>query len=102
MVIMRTSNRNNHRRKVLANHGICRSPIMASEIARADVARATVAAALALAIVFLGCWLGAYLKIVESHMFIQLFTTKPLNSIAALAEGVCWSVVFSGLIGLLV
>jgi hypothetical protein len=33
-------------------------------------------------------------------MFVQIFTTQPLASIGALAEGALWSAVFGGLAAL--
>lgn len=43
---------------------------------------------------FFICWLGAQVGAEAPHAFIGLFTSQPLASGAALAEGLCWSLVF--------
>jgi hypothetical protein len=75
---------------------------MSDQTTSLSVTRSTIAGALTLGIVFAACWIGAFIKVLPvSHMFLQLFTTEPMTSAAALAEGMLWSVVFGGLIGLL-
>lgn len=63
--------------------------------------RCAASAALALIVLFALCWVGAVVVENQSHMFIALFTTQPVTSTAALAEGLCWSLVFGALAGAL-
>jgi len=63
--------------------------------------RLTLTGAVTLAVLFILCWLGAvaWSGGVLSHMFIALFTTAPVASLAAMAQGLCGSLVFGGLSG---
>lgn len=55
-----------------------------------------------LASLFVICWIGAAVSSLRlSHMFIQLFTTAPVDSGTALVEGVCSSLVFGAITGAL-
>ena len=67
-----------------------------------SIPRATVAGGLAFGIFYVTCWLGIPAKLTVSHMFIQLFTTQPIQSTAALTEGLLWSVVFGAFLSFLV
>ena len=67
------------------------------------VVRSSAAAAATLGAMFLLCWIGAALGWLNaSHMYIALFTMAPAASLAALAAGLCWSLVFGGLAGAVV
>jgi hypothetical protein len=49
------------------------------------------------------CWIGAAAGFsAASHLYLSLFTTAPPASTAALAEGVCLSVLFGAVTGALV
>jgi amino acid transporter len=63
--------------------------------------RATIAGGLALGVVYVSCWVGIFVNIPVSHMLIQIFSTQPIASTAALLEGTIWAVVFGALISLL-
>ena len=53
-----------------------------------------------LASLFVICWIGTMVSNLRlSHMFIQLFTTAPVDSGVALLEGVCSSLVFGAITG---
>lgn len=78
---------------------------MASESGSTSVVsipRATVAGGLAFGIFYVTCWLGVPAKLTVPHMFIQLFTTQPIQSTAALTEGLLWSVVFGAFLSFLI
>jgi hypothetical protein len=61
---------------------------------RLSLVRCALTGALGVAILFAICWLGAFTVAGPSHMFISLFTTQPITSLGALAEGLCWSLAF--------
>lgn len=68
-------------------------------IRKIGVLRLALTGAIASGVFFVFCWVGAQIPLgTLSHMYIQLFTRADLNSTAALAEGLCWSIGF-GLIG---
>ena len=49
------------------------------------------------------CWVGAAIGMAGvSHIFVALFTTAPAASTAALAIGLCWSLIFGTLSGALI
>ena len=53
-------------------------------------------------VLFVLCWLGTAIGWLNaSHMYLALFTIAPIGSTAAFAGGLCWSVVFGGLTGVL-
>ena len=67
-----------------------------------NVWRCTATGATVLLSLFVLCWIGAALSDLRlSHMFIQLFTTAPVGSPAALFEGTCWSLLFGAIAGAL-
>ena len=70
--------------------------------ARLNAVRCGLTAAVALAALFVICWAGAAMNFTASHMFISLFTVAPAASLTALAAGICWSLVFGGLTGVLI
>ena len=48
------------------------------------------------------CWIGAAAGwVLLSHMYIALFTTAPVGSVAALAEGISFAIGFGALCGAL-
>jgi|SRR6476646_2442754 len=68
-----------------------------------SILRTTIAGATSLAALFVLCWIGAAVTNLQlSHMFIALFTTAPVESLAALAIGLCSSLLFGALAGLLI
>ena len=68
-------------------------------IHKIGVLRLALTGAIASGVFFVSCWVGAQIPLgTLSHMYIQLFTKADLNSTAALAEGLGWSIGF-GLIG---
>lgn len=75
---------------------------MATETtASVSILRATVASALTFGVLFAACWVGIGANIAVSHMFVSLFTARPAETFAALVDGLCWSVLFGALFGLL-
>ena len=56
--------------------------------------------AIAAAIFFALCWLAVYLPLDgPTHMYLQLFTPAEAGPVAALAQGLCWSLVFGAVAG---
>lgn len=76
---------------------------MTAAIHRLGVWRCAATGAVTLAIVFAVCWIGTLFgQFTWPHMFIALFTSQPVGSGGALAEGLCYSVVFGALTGAVV
>ena len=75
---------------------------MSNDVGRLDIVRATLASAVAFGVFFALCWIGIFLNVPVSHMFIQLFTARPMLSAAAFGEGLLWSVAFGGLVAFLI
>jgi hypothetical protein len=76
---------------------------MTSEAASSvNILRATVASALAFGVFFVLCWAGIPLKVPVSHMFVSIFTAKPVETTAALLDGTIWSFGFGALIAFLI
>lgn len=70
---------------------------------RLGILRAAFAGAAVLVVLYVACWIGtAFGGLPVSHMFISLFTAQPVDSQAALVEGVGWSLVFGAASGALV
>jgi len=64
------------------------------------VLRLALTGAITAAFVFLLCWLGTFIPFSSpTHAYIGLFTPAEMSSVAALAQGVCWSFLFGGLSG---
>jgi hypothetical protein len=60
----------------------------------------TATVALTAGVVFLFCWLGTLIPASSpTHTYINLFTNAPADSVRALLEGLVWSVLFGGLVG---
>lgn len=67
------------------------------------ILRCTLTGATVLVVLYVLCWGAAAAGLINSsHMYISLFTLAPVASLAALAVGLCWSVVFGALTGALV
>jgi hypothetical protein len=66
-----------------------------------SILRTTISSALTFGILFAACWVGIGVHLAVSHMFVSLFTAQPMQSTAALFDGLLWSVVFGALFGLL-
>jgi hypothetical protein len=67
-----------------------------------NIWRCAATGAAVLGVLFLVCWLAvAFTGLRGSHMFIEIFTRSPVQSPAALAEGLCWSLVFGAATGAL-
>jgi len=67
---------------------------------RIGVLRLALTGAITAAFVFLLCWLGTFIPFSSpTHAYIGLFTPAEMSSVAALAQGVCWSFLFGGLSG---
>lgn len=65
--------------------------------------RCALTGAVVLAVLFALCWAAAAAGYAGgSHMYIALFTLAPFASVAALAVGLCWSVVFGAVTGALI
>ena len=52
--------------------------------------------------IFITCWLLAFAPVTATHSLISLFTTAEPTSLAALALGSCWSIIFGAWVGLLI
>ena len=69
---------------------------------RLGVLRLALAGAITAAVVFVLCWLGTFITFSSpTHAYIGLFTPFPMNSFAALCQGIGWSFLFGGLSGAL-
>lgn len=67
---------------------------------RPGVLRFAVTGAIVSTIFFILCWVAALLPIGPGpHMYLQLFTDADIGTGVALAQGLCWSVVFGALVG---
>ena len=67
-----------------------------------NVARVTAATGVTLAVLFFLCWIFAAASDLRfPHMFVELFTTAPVQSGAALGEGLLWSFVGGAIVGVL-
>lgn len=67
---------------------------------RLSVRRCAATGAIVLGVLFVLCWLGEAIGwLSASHMFVALFTSAPPSSIAAIAFGFFWSIVFGALTG---
>ena len=68
--------------------------------AKANVLRLALTGALAAGAFYVICWLGAFLPLgPATHMYIELFTKAPVNSSAALGQGLGWSIAFGLIAG---
>ncbi|MDT8760515.1 hypothetical protein MZO42_17580 [Sphingomonas psychrotolerans] len=82
----------------------------ASAVSCADVAtagfgviRSAATGAIVASIFFALCRIGAHLPIgLATHMYLRLFTSAEIASGTALAEGVCWSILFGAIAGALI
>ena len=64
------------------------------------VVRVAVATGIALAVIFVLCWIGTLFPFGSpTHAYISLFTPADINSGAALLEGGFWSLLFGLLSG---
>lgn len=62
-----------------------------------------VAGSLVAGLFFVLCWLGALLPLgPATHMYLQLFTNAKTTSLSALAQGLCWSLLFGLIAGTLI
>jgi hypothetical protein len=66
-----------------------------------SILRSPIAGALTFGILFAACWAGIGAHLAVSHMFVSLFTAQPMESTAALFDGLLWSVVFGAVFGVL-
>jgi len=66
-----------------------------------SLVRAAAAVSAAISALFLICWIGTKAGAAQSHLFVSLFTAQPVASLEALAEGLCWSLLFGAGLGLL-
>ncbi|HEX6742245.1 MAG TPA: hypothetical protein VF079_10700 [Sphingomicrobium sp.] len=72
-------------------------------IRKIGVLRLSLTGAIVAGLFYALCWVGRLVLPIgpASHMYLQLFTSADLSSGMALAQGLCWSVVFGLLIGAL-
>lgn len=67
-----------------------------------SVGRLSVAGATTAVVVFVLCWLGMAIPLSgPTHAYVTLFTAAEPRSVAALAEGSLWSLLFGGLVSAL-
>ena len=79
------------------------SQIKSPSTGRLGVVHCAITGAAALGIIFVACWLGAaFTAMPGTHMFISMFTPAAISSPAALAEGLCWSLVFGAWAGFVI
>lgn len=72
----------------------------ASATGRIGVVRLGVAGGISAVLIFILCWLGTFIPMSSpTHAYISLFTTARPDSVAALAEGGLWSLLFGLLSG---
>ena len=65
-----------------------------------SIARLAAATGMTAAAVLVLCWLGAFVPFFQpTHAYISLFTNAEITSGLALAEGICWSLVFGLIVG---
>ncbi len=70
---------------------------------RLGLLRCALTGAVSVGVFYVLCWAGTAIGMAgASHMFIALFTTEPVASTAALAIGLCWSLLFGALSGALI
>ncbi len=67
--------------------------------ARLSVRRTAVAASATLSVLFVLCWLGAWIGLPVTHGWVKLFTFAPVGSLHALSQGLGWSIVIGGVGG---
>lgn len=76
------------------------NPVNAVSSVRISIAQAAAATAVTFAALFVACWVGALVPdFGATHAYIALFTSAPVASTAALAQGVCWSFLFGAVAG---
>ena len=64
------------------------------------VLRCAATGALVAALLFILCWIGAFLPFSSpTHAFIGLFTPAEMTSVEALVEGTSWSLAFGAVLG---
>lgn len=69
-------------------------------VTRLSVIRLAVIGAIVSSLFFLLCWVAALVPIGSGpHRYLRLFTNADISSGAALAQGLCWSIVFGALVG---
>ena len=74
--------------------------VRATPAAKLGVLRVAAAAAVSAALVFILCWVGAFIPFSSpTHAYVALFTAAPLGSFWALCEGAVWSLLFGLLTG---
>lgn len=80
---------------------IVSAPAVASNhIHRLSASRLLVTGGVTAALLFVLCWLGTYIPVVNpTHSYIGLFTARPVDSPMALVEGALWSLLFGALAG---
>jgi predicted small integral membrane protein len=65
-----------------------------------SVVRLSAATGITAAVILLLCWLGTFVPFSSpTHAYISLFTNAEISSGLALAEGICWSLVFGLIVG---
>ena len=74
---------------------------MADDVRRGlSVVRASAAAGVALGLLVILCWIGAFIPFASpTHAFIGLFTPADLHSTRALLEGTLWAFLFGLIAG---
>ena len=66
-----------------------------AEVRRINVVRTSLATGVALAVLLVLCWIGAFVPFASpTHSYVALFTAAELHSIEALIEGTLWALLF--------
>jgi hypothetical protein len=64
------------------------------------VLRVAVAGAATAAIFYGLCWLGSFLPVgPATHAYLSLFAGADITTLAALLQGICWSIAFGSITG---
>lgn len=70
---------------------------------KADVLHCAATGAISAPAFFILCWLGAFLPVgPATHAYLALFTNAEITSVAALLEGILWSLAFGLVLGTIV
>lgn len=66
------------------------------------ILHATLVGAVVSGTIFITCWFLSFTPVTATHSLISLFTTAEQTSLAALALGLCWSIIFGAWVGFLI
>lgn len=76
--------------------------ISSGAVSTIGILHATLVGAVVGGTIFITCWFLAFAPVTATHSLISLFTTAEPTSLAALALGSCWSIIFGAWVGFLI